>query len=114
MAHYSRRTYVSHPTELEPGDLVDISVTGLPYWSVVDYVGVCTDDEYADCEGDCLGVIFHVDEGETTAYHVEADDHLFARFLAEADQDVIDAQNEAHAAASAARAAQFQVVGAAE
>jgi hypothetical protein len=112
MAHYSRRTYISHPTELEPGDLIDISVTALPYWSVVDHVGVCDDDEYAeDCDGDCRGVIFHVDEGETTAYHVPAGEHLFARFLAETDQAAIDAQNEAHTEAAAARAAQLEVVG---
>jgi hypothetical protein len=108
MAHYSRRTYIPYPTDLEPGDLVDISANGLPYWSVVDHIGVCDDDEYPDdCEGDCRGVIFHVDEGAITAYHVASGDHVFARLRAEVTQDVIDAENETHDAAAAARATTF-------
>jgi hypothetical protein len=72
MAHYSRRLFVHHIAELEPGDLIDISATADPYWSVVDRIGDCEEDEYADesCEGDCRGVIFHVDEGDVAAWHV--------------------------------------------
>lgn len=110
MAHYSRRTYVHHIAELEPGDLIDISVTASPYWSVVDRIGECDDDEYADekCDGDCLGVLFHVDEGDVAGWHITRDEAgVYARFQAEASQDVIDAENEAHAAAAAARAQTF-------
>jgi hypothetical protein len=113
MAHYSRRTYVHDFAELQPGDLVDISATAHPYWSVVDSIGGCEEDEYADehCDGDCLGVIFHVDEGDVAGWHITRDESVYARLVADTDQDVIDAANEAHAAASAARAAQFEVVG---
>ena len=116
MAHYSRRTYIHDIADLQPGDLIDISVTANPYWSVVDRIGDCEDDEDADehCDGDCVGVIFHVDEGDVAGWHIAPGESVPARLAAEADQDVIDAENETHAAASAARAAQFEVVGAAE
>lgn len=113
MTHYSRRTYVFDFAELQPGDLIDISATANPYWSVVERTGGCEEDEYADehCDGDCLGVIFHVDEGDVAGWHITRAESVYARLVADVDQDVIDAQNEAHAAASAARAAQFEVVG---
>ncbi len=109
MAHYSRRTFVHHIAELEPGDLIDISVTANPYWSVVDHIGECDEDEYADekCDGDCVGVIFHVDEGDTAGWHIALDESVPARLVAEVGQDVIDAENETHAAAAAARAKTF-------
>jgi hypothetical protein len=113
MTHYSRRTYVRDFTDLQQGDLVDISVTENPYWSVVERIGDCEEDEYADehCDGDCLGVIFHVDEGDVAGWHIARDESIPARLVADADQDVIDAQNETHAAAAAARAAQFEAAG---
>jgi hypothetical protein len=109
MAHYSRRTYIRDIADLQPGDLIDISVTANPYWSVVDHIGDCEDDEYADekCDGDCLGVIFHVDEGDVAGWHIAPDESVPARLTADVDQDVIDTENEAHAAAAAARSAQF-------
>lgn len=48
MTHYSRRTYVFDFTDLQPGDLIDISATAYPYWSVVERIGGCEEDEYAD------------------------------------------------------------------
>ena len=113
MAHYSRRTYVREIADLRSGDLIDISVTANPYWSVVDHIGACDDDEYADehCDGDCIGVIFHVDEGDVAGWHITRAESVYARLAADVDQDAVDAENEAHAAAAAARAAQFEVVG---
>jgi hypothetical protein len=113
MARYSQRTYVREIADLQPGDLVGICVTANPYWSVVDRVGDCVDDEYADehCDSDCVGVIFHVDEGDVAGWHIAPDESVPARLVADVDHDVIDAENETHAAASAARAARFEVVG---
>jgi len=115
MTHYSRRTYIHHHAELQPGDLVDVSVTLDPYWATVDHLGECADDEDGDerCDGDCLGVIFFVDELDAP-YHVLDSDEVYARLRAEATQEDVDAENDEHGAASAARAAQFEVVGAAE
>lgn len=106
MAHYSRRTYIHHIAQLEPGDLIDISVNAAPYWSVVDRIGACDEAENRGevCDSDCLGVIFHVDEGIFAGWHITRDEGgVYARLLAEVDQDVIDAENEAHAAAAVAR-----------
>jgi hypothetical protein len=110
MTHYSRRTYVRDIADLQPGDLIDISVTDRPYWSVVERIGACEEDEYADehCDGDCDGVIFHVDEGDVAGWHIALHESVPARLVADVDQDDIDAENETHAAASAAR---FEVVG---
>ena len=74
----------------------------------MDHLGTCADDEDGDdrCEGDCLGVIFFVDDVDEP-YHVAESDEVYARLRAEAGQDVIDAENEAHAAAAAARAQTF-------
>lgn len=110
MAHYSRRTLVPHFSGLERGDLIDISVTASPYWSVVDRIGVCDEDADGEetCEGDCLGVVFHVDEGDVAAWHIQkGEGGVYARLRAEVDQDVIDAENETHAAAAAARGEAF-------
>src|SRR4051794_29367712 len=103
MTHYSRRTYIHHIAALEPGDLVDISVTATPYWSVVDHLGGCDEDENGDevCDGDCRGVVFHVDEGDVAGWHITKDEGgVYARLLADATQDDVDAENEAHAAAA--------------
>src|SRR3954471_21518709 len=102
--HYSRRTYIHDIAQLEPGDLVDISVTATPYWSVVDHVGACDEDEAGDdvCDGDCIAVIFHVDEGNIAGWHIARDERVPARLLADATQDDVDADNDAHAAAAVA------------
>jgi hypothetical protein len=107
VSHYSRRTYIHHSAEFEPGDLVDISTSLTPYWAAVDRIGACADDEDGEdrCDGDCLGVVFFVDELDAP-YHVGESDEVYARLTAEATQDDVDAENKAHAAAAAARYAE--------
>lgn len=114
MAHYSRRLFARYIAELQSGDLIDISATASPYWSVVDRIGDCDDDEDADehCDGDCLGVVFHVDEGDVAGWHITRDEvGVYARFQADVDQAVIDAENDTHAAAAAARGTALAEVG---
>lgn len=106
MTLYSRRTRILDiATDLQPGDLVDISVTDLPCWALVDRIGNCDEDPYGEdaCEGDCDGVIFHVDEDVVTGWHAPRTEYVFARLRADADQATIDAENDAHAEHAAAR-----------
>jgi hypothetical protein len=124
MPAYSRWTYVHHPRELQPGDLVDISDTPLPCAAAADRIGECADDVESDSDcGDCTVVIFFVESAEVPPWHVNDSDEIYARLLADATETDIEAESAAHAAdaaasyadrcaAAAARAAQFEVVGA--
>lgn len=106
MNHYSRRTWVSNPSDLAAGDLLDLSSVAQPYWATVTRVGECADDpdrEDRDCEGDCVAVIFFADDSDAPWHVTEEDDQLYARLLADADDDQVAAENAAHAAAAAAR-----------
>lgn len=112
MTSYSRRTYIHDERDLQPGDLVDIASGTLPYWVAVDHVGDCLEDENddADCEGDCLAVIFFVAtvDGDTPPWHVTRADQIHARLLAEATEADVEADNEAQAAAAYARYAEAE------
>ena len=108
MQHYSRRTRIHDAADLQTGDLIDISSTAMPSWARVEGIGHCTDDEDADdnnCPGDgsCDAVIFFADEDATAALHVTAFDLIYGRLLAEVTDTDIEAANDAHAAAAAAR-----------
>ena len=97
MSHYSRRTYIHHPCDLERGDLVDVSATLLPCWATVDRVGTCADDSAGDgeCDDGCDAVIFFVDPDDFP-WHVGDGDEIYARLAADATAADVDAENDAH------------------
>lgn len=102
MTHYSRPTYIHYASELQRGDLVDVSTTLTPYWATVERVGTCADDTDADCDGACMAVLFFLDPDDGT-YHVGEADDLYARLTAQDTPADIDAVNDAHTAKAAFR-----------
>lgn len=102
---YSRRVFTD-PSQLRPGDLVDVSSTRDPSWAAVALVGICADDlgDDVECDGDCLDVIYF-DDSDMPAWHVTEADEIYARLLADATQADVDADNVAHEAAALRRAA---------
>ncbi len=101
--HYSRRMQIGFASELQRGDLVDMSTTMDPSWVPVARIGACADDADADdyCgdpEG-CEAVIFF-DDPDCPLWHVTEADEIHARLLADADEDTVRAENAAHDAAT--------------
>jgi hypothetical protein len=102
---YSRRVAVADLSDLAEGDLVDVSTSSDACWDAVRTVGTCADDQDEDSDTDCDGceaVIFFADS-RLAPWHVGFIDTVYARFIAAADQAVIEAENTHHAEAAAAR-----------
>src|SRR5690349_6115434 len=112
MPTYSRPQNV-YVNDLQVGDLLDISVTDMPCWAGVARVGTCDEDvdesgELNDCEydGNCAAVVWIRDDenpdAEPWGAHLSSSS-VRVRFCADATAAGIDAENDAHAAAAAAR-----------
>lgn len=112
MATYCRpRTaYIS---DVQVGDLLDISATDLPCWAEVARVGTCEEDvdesgELNDCEydGNCAAVVWIRDDenpdAEPWGAHLDSA-NVRVRFAADATAADIEAENDAHDAAVSAR-----------
>ncbi|WP_033345600.1 hypothetical protein [Catenuloplanes japonicus] len=104
---YSRPVSLRDLHDLAPGDLVDVSTTLLPYWEPVVRTGWCGDDPDgpADCEAECVGVVFYTAGDGTSAWHVGRHDAIRARLDATATSDVagIAAENAIHDRSTAVR-----------
>lgn len=107
MTTYSRRVYIHNVTDLNPGDLVDISVISAPCWAPVAVVTDHDEDEDADdhCElGDCEAVIFFAGDDAPSPWHVTASDRdwIYARLRTDATGDDVERENTAHTEAACA------------